>query len=224
MGANGVLKLFCWCSWIFHDFIHNVGHCVTKVPTRNVERKSVPEQICVIRFQNEFHVKRVPNKMPGESKVNNAGLCLYPHRICVYILSPTKASQSGLADFFSNLFVSLLLFEWIWSAGRHWEIGVRDLRGEHPFVLDDYRTNWMRKRILNKLSWNAALCSVIDAFVPSFTHDHSHDPFVRSSLISKWSLSWCIHRERSWSIMSLHDAPWALMMHRQYSWFVLGHP
>jgi hypothetical protein len=100
MGANGVLKLFCWCSWIFHDFIHNVGHCVTKVPTRNVERKSVPEQICVIRFQNEFHVKRVPNKMPGESKVNNAGLCLYPHRICVYILSPTKASQSGLADFF----------------------------------------------------------------------------------------------------------------------------
>ena len=92
------------------------------------------------------------------------------------------------------------------------------------FFVRPYRTNWMRKRILNKLSWNASLCSVIDAFVPSFTHDHSHDPFVRSSLISKWSLSWCIHRERSWSIMSLHDAPWALTMHRQYSWFVLGHP
>ena len=233
MGANGVLKLFCWCSWIFHDFIHNVGHCVTKVPTRNVERKSVPEQICVIRFQNEFHVKRVPNKMPGESKVNNAGLCLYPHRICVYILSPTKASQSGLADFFQiyafrfsclNEFGQLVDIEKsaFVTCGASTHLPWTMFR--KSFFVWPYRTNWMRKRILNKLSWNAALCSVIDAFVPSFTHDHSHDPFVRSSLISKWSLSWCIHRERSWSIMSLHDAPWALMMHRQYSWFVLGHP
>ena len=216
MGANGVLKLFCWCSWIFHDFIHNVGHCVTKVPTRNVERKSVPEQICVIRFQNEFHVKRVPNKMPGESKVNNAGLCLYPHRICVYILSPTKASQSGLADFFffSNFFVSLLLFEWIWSAGRHWEIGVRDLRSERPFALDGVSEILFCSTVQNKLNEEA---NAKQAFLKCFALFRY---WCVCSFIHSWSLSWsvCSFITHFQMVPLMMHPSWALMIHHESSW------